>query len=68
MNEEELEFDLLLEAFENYREAKVRRDAARQAYEGYSWGYHGASEEDRLTKSRREVSDALRVVVRNAMK
>mgnify|MGYP001578847766 CR=1 FL=1 len=36
-----IEVEGLIQALQNVLEAKMEHDKARDAYEGYSWGYHG---------------------------
>lgn len=38
-----LEVECLIQALQNVLEAKAEHDKARDAYEGYSWGYYGRS-------------------------
>lgn len=63
-SENDLEFDLFLEAFEAYREAKQSHDKALGRYSGYSWGYHGASEIDALNEARSKLKSRLQEIIK----
>lgn len=36
-----ISIDAVLEALQNYSDAKDRHDEAHREYDGYSWDYHG---------------------------
>lgn len=67
-SENDLEFDLFLEAFEDYREAKESHDKARGAYTGYSWGYHGNYEIEALDRTRNVLRERFREIIRAEVK
>ena len=40
--DDRMDMQCLLQAMENYVNAKRKHDRARDNYTGYSWGYHGS--------------------------
>ena len=43
-----LEIECVVQALQNYLEAKQAHDEARNQYDGYSWGYYGRHYVERM--------------------
>lgn len=63
-SENDLEFELLLEALENYQAAKANHDKVRGDYDGYSWGYAGADVIENLERARSNFRECLHNIIK----
>jgi len=68
MPEDTLNIECLMQAINEYADAKSERDKARDEYDGYSWGYHGSHFEDSVAKKAAEVKNQLRATVREMIR
>lgn len=67
-SENDLEFDLFLEAFEEYRAAKESHDKARDAFSGHSWGYFGSDKIEAMDRARDVLRERFREIVKAEVK
>lgn len=59
-----LKIECLLEALENYMEARHEHDKARDEYTGYSWGYYGRDYIEKKEKAAEVFQEKLEEIVK----
>lgn len=52
--DDRMDIQCIVQAMEQYASAKREHDRAYEAYQGYSWGYHGAGYIDRMNEAAAE--------------
>jgi hypothetical protein len=58
-----LEIECVVQALENYLDAKRTHDQARDRYEGYSWGYFGRDYVDRMESNAEDFGNRLNALI-----
>jgi hypothetical protein len=56
---ETLSVSAVMAAMANFADASHEEETAREAYDGYSWGYHGSHYIDAVVKSREAAEKCL---------
>lgn len=63
-----LDIDCLMEAMSNYHDAKEAERRAYNAYDGWSWGYHGSEYVDAVARAAEAVRERLATVIQNTVR